>query len=130
MRSSTLAVLAVALLAGGSPRLGESFRLAIDQSVQLEDADLTLTFEDVPHESRCPKDVQCIVAGKAEVVFEASSAGERKTLTFEIPPEGGDAQSFAGFTIEVVELEPEPVAGRRIARSSYVATVRVTESSR
>ena len=77
-------------------------------------------------DSRCPKDVTCIVAGEAVVVFVARVGGEESELTFKVPPRSKDAQAFGRFTIAIVELEPETDSTKKIDASDYVAAVVVT----
>ena len=112
------------------PRLDEPFSLAIGETARLDDAELSLTFRDITRDSRCPKEVSCIVAGSAVVRFDAVVAGETTTLTFEIPPGGEDAQSLAGLTFTLTALEPEPEAGKKMERSSYVAKLVVAATTR
>jgi hypothetical protein len=121
-------VLAIgALLVQDSVSLGAPFQLAVGSSARIEDTDLTLRFSEVTGDNRCPKDVNCIVAGEAVVVFEAASGPERARLTFEIPPSGGDDADFAGFRVAITELAPEPESGRPLDPSEYVATVLVVK---
>jgi len=111
-------------------RLDEPFSLAIGETARLDDAGLSLTFLDVTRDSRCPKEVSCIVAGSAIIRFDAVVDGEKTTLTFEIPPGGEDAQSLAGLTVTLTALEPEPEAGKKMERSSYVAKLVVAATTR
>ena len=91
----------------------------------MEEADLSLTFTTVTHDSRCPKDANCIVAGEAIVVFEALSGDARTDLTFKVPPDGDDAQGLEHLTITITELDPQTESGKRIEPASYVAKVLV-----
>ena len=66
----------------------EPFSLAVGETVTVDGTDLSLTFAAVPRDSRCPRDVTCIVAGEAVVVLEARLGGQETELTFKVPPEG------------------------------------------
>ena len=112
------------------PRLDEPFSLAIGETARLDDAELSLTFRNVTRDSRCPKEVSCIVAGSAVVRFDAVVAGETTTLTFELTPGGEDPQSLADLTVTLTVLEPEPEAGKKMERSSYVAKLVVAARTR
>lgn len=103
-----------------------TFTLGVGETVEVDDADLSLTFTAVPRDSRCPRDVNCIVAGEALVLFEARRGGETTELSFEIPPGGADEQELDGITIELTELEPETDSTRSIDASDYTATLVVT----
>ena len=116
-----LCALVIATQDQDPPRVGEPLSLKMGTSVSLEDTDLSLTFSDVTHDSRCPKDVNCIVAGKAVVVLEVSTEGETTKLTFDIAPDGSDERRIDDLTVRIVALGPEPVGGQRMERSTYVS---------
>lgn len=107
----------------------ESFSLAVGETVTVDGMDVSLTFADVPRDSRCPRDVNCVVAGEAIVVFEARTGGRETELTFKVPPGGPGTkaeQVFDRFTITIVGLEPQTDSTKKIDASDYVATVVVT----
>ena len=110
----------------------EPFSLAVGETVTMDGTDLVLTFAAVPRDSRCPRDVNCIVAGEVVFVFVARAGGEDSELTFKVPPGGREApeskaeQALDRFTITIVELEPETDSTKKIDASDYVATVVVT----
>ena len=134
------AVLALSCVAGGYERtperpteprivkLGESFTLGMGEAARVEDAEITVTFQEVSSDSRCPKDVNCIQAGEAVVVLALESAAGKKTLVeLAVPPGGSSpAAAFEAFRVTVVELEPQTESTRSIDPSGYVATVRLS----
>jgi hypothetical protein len=98
----------------------------VGDTVEIEGAELAMTFSEVVSDSRCPKDVICVRAGEAVVHFIVEPAGGDKTsLEFEVPPGGGDEGSFEDLDIIIVELNPQTESARRIEPSEYVATVKV-----
>ena len=105
---------------------GESFSIAVGESVSLEEVDISITFSAVTRDSRCPKDVNCIVAGEAIVIFQASRDGGTADLTFSVPPGGSDVQAFEEVSIAITELDPQAESGKRIDAASYAAKVTVT----
>ncbi|HEY7819160.1 MAG TPA: hypothetical protein VIG29_13130 [Vicinamibacteria bacterium] len=111
-------------------RLGEAFTLELGTSVRIEEADLTLGFEEVGSDSRCPKDVNCIQAGEALVQLSvAAGAGEKTILEFSVPPGGASpAAKFQDLLVTVLELEPQKESEKSIDPSSYVAKVKVVRS--
>ncbi len=126
MKALTLLVASLAVLSSGSAGVEESFSLAVGETASVEGIDFSLRFAAVTRDSRCPKDVSCIVAGEAVVVFVARVGAEDSELTFNVPPGGKDEQAFDRFTIAIVELEPETDSTKKIDASDYVATVVVT----
>ena len=74
--------------------LASLMTLAVGDTVVVDGSDMSLTFVGVPRDSRCPRDVQCIVAGEAHGsrpvhVFRADNNArcgdfaERVTAVFE-----------------------------------------------
>jgi hypothetical protein len=101
-----------------------SYSLKVDETVELENGDLALTFEKVERDSRCPKDVVCVMAGQADVVFTARSNSEERTLIFEVPPDGSDTKREGNTTITVESLEPQTQSGRAIEQDEYIVHIR------
>ena len=105
---------------------GESFSISVGESVSLKEMDVSITFSAVTRDSRCPKDANCVVAGEAVVIFQASSGGGSTDLTFRVPPGGSDAREFEEVSITITELDPQTESGKRIDPASYTAKVMVT----
>ena len=137
-----VAALAISCVAGGYERsserptgpgtvkVGESFTLRIGEAAKVEDAEVTVTFQEVSSDSRCPKDVNCIQAGEAVVVLALESADGKKTLVeLAVPPGGASpAAAFEALRVAVVELQPQTESTKSIDPSSYMATVRLTSN--
>jgi GWxTD domain-containing protein len=109
-------------------RLGESFRLRVGEAARVEDAGITVTFQKVVSDSRCPKDVTCIQAGEAVVLLALDTEGGRSSvLELAVPPGGSSpAATFESLRIAVVELQPQKESRRPIDPAAYVATLRVS----
>lgn len=120
--SPLMIALAACATAGAAP-LGETFSLAVGESAAIDGENLRLTFDGVPRDNRCPRDVQCIVAGAATVVLTAEGGGTQEELTVDIPPGGSAAGHFEGFEITVANVEPAADTRRRIEPEDYVVTL-------
>ncbi len=109
-------------------RLGESFRLRVGEAAKIEDAGITVTFQKVPSDSRCPKDVTCIQAGEAVVLLGLDPEGGRSAgLSLAVPPGGSSPEAtFASFRVAVLELQPQKESRKSIDPAAYVATLRVS----
>ncbi len=90
--------------------LGEEFSLRPGEGVAIEATAWSLTFTAVSEDSRCPKDVICVWAGRAVVLFNAT------TTT-------GGAQELR--LVLVSELRPYPVSTTPIGVDQYEVTARV-----
>lgn len=129
MLTTHLLVAFLAMAGSAAPALDEPFALRIGQSQTLSDADIGLHFVDVTQDSRCPRDVSCIVAGEAHVVVRAEAGPETRELIFKVPPAGSDTLTFEGFTLTVTALEPQTEETRKIEAGDFEATIVVTEKA-
>jgi hypothetical protein len=127
---------AVITMPGRRPSLGEQFSLQGGQSAFVDtpddqrDTKLVLHFNGVASDTRCPRLVNCAVAGDAEVVLMAAigSLSDSFTLHTSVSQEANHI-SFAGYTIKLVELEPlRDRPEDRIELSQYIAHLIVTAS--
>lgn len=112
-----------------SPSVGEPFSLRVGEWADVEGTGFSLTFAQVTQDSRCPKDVLCVVAGEAVVVLVVTAGGEQTKLTFKVPPAGSDKQRVEDYRLTILKLEPEVESGKVIEPSSYIAQIVVDEIS-
>jgi hypothetical protein len=121
--------LAVCAQAPSQAGLDKGFKLGAGRSARIADTDLTVRFDRVEADSRCPTDVQCITAGDAEVALSIAAgqaAAERHTVHTSREPR---ATTHGAFRIELVALDPAPVSTRETRESDYVLTLRVTRAA-
>lgn len=104
--------------------VGQAFTLRIGQHARIDGTDLTVLFREVPADSRCPVDVQCVWAGSARVVVAAGGADVGLNT-------GEDPRSARvdGYRLELTKLEPEPRSDAQIRPADYIATFVVTRVS-
>ena len=126
--SQWFALIAVAAaLHGGwaDPEIGRPFEMKPDETVTLDG--LTLTFEGVGNDSRCPTGETCVWAGDAAAAFtfeKAPAAAVHRTLHTSGRYER--QSEYDGFVIGLDDLRPYPKTGASIARGDYRATLVVT----
>ena len=104
---------------------GSPFELKHGQQILLQDTDIELKLVEVT-DSRCPRNVTCVWAGNGVVKLEASQRGRnRKILTLNTL--GSSAlpkqQSYAGYWISLVSLNPYPQTSGGIRPGEYMATL-------
>ena len=114
--------------------LGDTIRIRIFESVNITGTDLTLSFVDVPFESRCPQDVVCIWAGQAWADFTLSGPS-RETVGLRFIVHGTIYTSqdilfdTLGVRISLRFLDPYPLAlGPPRQKSDYNAQLEIRES--
>jgi hypothetical protein len=99
--------------------------LAPGQTTAVEGASLTVRFEGVSGDSRCPIDAICITGGDAQVhIIVAPVAGVRQNYTLHT----GDMRpvTHGDLTVALVDLTPYPYSARPIQPSEYRVTLRLT----
>jgi hypothetical protein len=111
-------------LTSPSTPLNTDFVLAPGETMSIESASLSVTFDGVSGDSRCPADALCIQGGSADVHITATSDGARRQLVIRT----GDMKpvQHGGTTIALVQLSPYPFSSRTIAPHEYRATLKVT----
>jgi len=100
--------------------LGEEFSLSIGQSAVIAGEDLSIRFEEVVEDSRCPKGVQCVWEGRAVSTLEMTETGTSYQITL---TESGLTEEYGRETYGEYQLsfrlEPYPVEGQEISGDAY-----------
>jgi hypothetical protein len=110
------------------PSLGEEFELAVHQTAQISAENISVTFQGVLEDSRCPVDVTCIWAGLAKVSLQVSVSGQERELSLSTSPPENSAV-FENYTFWLISVRPVPRSDRNTDRSAYVVTVRVDQGN-
>ncbi|NUN99932.1 MAG: hypothetical protein HUU01_04880 [Saprospiraceae bacterium] len=109
---------------------GVPFTLKMNGMAGTADKSISAVFTAVKEDSRCPKEVNCIQAGRA-VVELAVTAGE-ETTTLQLVLEGSGAASpgktAGSYTFNLQKLDPWPVAGKTTAPADYIATLLIEKT--
>ncbi len=111
---------------GSPPKLGEEFELVVHQTAQMTAENISVTFQEVLEDSRCPVDVTCIWAGLAKVSLQVSVSGQEKEISLSISPPENSAV-FENYTFWLISVRPVPRSDQNIDRSAYFVTVRVDQ---
>lgn len=118
-----------ATAASSSVSLDTPFELRAGQTAVVSGEALSVTFESVPEDSRCPTGVQCVWAGNAVVRVVLSQGGKAAGVELNTNLEPKTA-TYLNYTIELVSLAPYPSAkGGPIAQSQYRATFIVRKTA-
>lgn len=107
--------------------MNQPVRLAVGESVSLNNSSLSVGFEGVASDSRCPKDVQCVWAGDAAVTMWLEEAGAER-VTFELHTTTEPKEVTHGaYVVRLQEVEPYPESTGSIAAEDYLVTVQVSQ---
>jgi hypothetical protein len=102
----------------------ESFSLKVGDSAQTADGALRIGFEGVTADSRCPKGVQCMWAGDAVVrLWLQRGAGQKQVRELHTARGATQAAPAPDQDVQLLRLEPYPVAGKTLGPADYVLTL-------
>jgi hypothetical protein len=132
-RLTWFAIAVVALLAGTgcsdsptgpSVALDTAFVLAPSERTGIDGTSISVQFDRVEGDSRCPADALCILGGDAVVAITVHDDG--RALAYALHTGSMAPVRHDALTIELVELAPYPFSSRPIAAADYRASLRVT----
>ncbi|WP_420127321.1 hypothetical protein [Longimicrobium sp.] len=108
--------------------LDQPFELAVGGSAVVAGEALTIRFQEVPSDSRCPTGVQCVWAGNAVVraVFSKDGKGFGAELNTNLDPK---SVAYLTYQVALVSLAPYPSSTTPIPQSQYRATFVVTRTA-
>lgn len=115
--------------ASANVSLDQPFELRVGRSATVAGEGLTVSFQAVPSDSRCPTGVQCVWAGNAVVQVVLSKDGKAfgAELNTNLEPTSVD---YLNYNVALVSLAPYPTAnGGAISQSQYRATFIVTKTA-
>jgi len=131
-----VAFLAVVLSASGcggghsdiQARQNEEFSLSMGQRVLIVGENLEISFEDVIEDSRCPRDVICVWAGRVTCMVELTHAGSsyRMALTELGLTDDYSKERYEGYEL-TFHVTPYPEAGKKIPPDAYRLHLIVTK---
>jgi hypothetical protein len=113
----------------GQGKLGEVFTLRVGESASLREAGLSLRFERVTEDSRCPVGVTCVWEGDAVVRVVVSAGGKDATLDLHTQANFARELVHEGYRVRLVKLEPLPQADRPTDPRAYVASFLVEKTA-
>jgi hypothetical protein len=108
---------------GPTSPLNSEFTLAPGDAMAIEGASLSVRFNRVTGDNRCPADAVCILGGSADVNITAVS--DRTTRDYVLKTGDMAPVQHDGFTIALVQVAPYPFSARTIQPDEYRVTLRV-----
>jgi hypothetical protein len=87
---------------------------------------LTIRFETVNSDSRCPINALCIQPGEAVIAMFLSAPRARGARELSTAASRSEL-SFDDYTVKLTALQPHPFAGHPTPPGDYVATLTVTK---
>ncbi len=104
---------------------GEEILLEYGKTVAIQSHDLLISLSNV-EDSRCPKGVSCVWAGKATGHFSIQEKEIKKSIKLEAKglcnKDCGETKAIDNYTIELIQIHPQPVSSKKIQLEEYSAT--------
>ena len=103
--------------------MNSNVTLAIGES-QPVDGNARLTLIDVPGDSRCPRQAECVYAGNVQVSLRLQAGGQDTSAVINSlePPQ---QLTLAGLVVRVTGVQPLPDAGVPVPKDAYRVSLRV-----
>ena len=109
--------------------LGEQFTLKVGQEATITGEGLSITFDRVISDSRCPANVVCIQAGEARFEVTLTKGGTSQTLTLVEPGlSGPSGMSAFGYHVSG-HLLPYPLDGVTTEPGDYYVQLEVFKAA-
>lgn len=125
--SAVFLLLASACGLGTEAGVGEDFTLAPGGVTAVTEAGAAVRFDSVAADSRCPSNVVCVWAGNAAIaitIIRSTTSADHVAINTGIAPR---SVPLGGYVLEVVRLEPVPLAGQSIPAQDYRLTLHVRQ---
>lgn len=104
--------------------------LAPGASKRVPDTDLTVKFEAVVSDSRCPTGAQCVWAGDVAVRIQMTVVNTPPaTAVLHLNPSSAREVVHGGWRIQLVDVTPAPTVEGRARAEDYRVTLRIDRHS-
>ena len=113
-------------------KIGTPFTIEYEFKTQVTD-NLSIAFEEVTEDSRCPCDALCVDAGEIGVKIKMETNETTLTKLFTLEGFEGDSggvfeTDFEGYYIKLIDVLPFPCNGEPNTNSDYSIEILVTDS--
>lgn len=108
--------------------LDREFTLAIGESAGIEDQNMEITFLQVLEDSRCPRNVTCIWAGRVSAAVEITGSQPGYKMVLTQPGLSGQPATETYKEYEFAfNVTPYPESGKQIASEEYRLNLTVSK---
>ncbi len=109
---------------GPTSPLNTEFTLAPGETSAIEGTSLSVRFNRITGDNRCPADALCVLGGSADVSVTAIS--ERSTRDHVLRTGDQQPVQHDEFMLSLVQVSPYPFSARTIGPNEYRVTLKVT----
>jgi len=127
-----LAFMLISFIACDKDPVPDSFSFGVENNFIISrnyhsiDNTLNFTITEV-NDSRCPSDVVCIWAGKADVKIKVESpvAGTITLSTYDNP-----VDTIGNYSIKIIDVSPYPISTKKIQLKEYTVLLKIEKLQR
>ena len=107
--------------------LGEQVVLKVGETTQITTENLTIKFDEVLNDSRCPDGAMCIWAGQVQCLITIDLNGKKEQITLtQLGSSGSTVQTYDKYNLDF-DVTPYPKLGSVISSSDYRLNLKVTK---
>lgn len=100
--------------------LSNEFSLAIGQTAELQEEQLTIKFEGIQEDSRCPRGAACIWQGRVSCILHVSDSSDSTKIVLTEPGLSGEYGKIIYKKYELTShVQPYPELGKKISSAEY-----------
>ena len=130
MKCATVVFAAILATACGSPArpttpVDARVTVPLGQTATIPSAGVSVRFDSVVEDSRCPADANCVWQGRAVVKLTVIAASRPVGIELGSDPEPARAVAVNGLRLEWMQLDPYPFASRPTQPGDYRLTINV-----
>src|SRR5688572_17097538 len=108
-------------------KLPATVEIRVGGRTAVDGTSLSITFEAMLNDSRCPGDATCIQAGDALVALVLEGDGQRVRHELNVNDTRTRRATHSRYQVEVRELRPYPFSSRPTDPATYEVSVQVTD---
>jgi len=109
-------------IASVNSEIGKPFKIKLGQTLEFQGTDLSITFEELLEDSRCPDGATCVWAGNGRVSIKLNEL--QAELNTHLDPKSID---LSGYEINLLSLAPYPEINNEIELEEYILEMMVSE---
>lgn len=108
--------------------LGDTVELQQSIIYQPTGSDLSILFDSIVNDSRCPSNVQCITMGNAKAAITIYRKDQEANVTLNTHPDNQQVIRKDGFNIQLIDVLPYPATSDPIPPKDYTIRMVVTKA--
>ena len=107
--------------------IGDTVEIAYQNTIVNSVHNISLSFDSVVGDSRCPTGVTCIWEGDAELIFTFTESSNKAELILHTHATFTHDTTAFGYNIKLIDVKPYPHIDSTYSSSDYSALVLVTK---